>query len=38
MSGFLSPKNGYLPKGLTHGFGQKPSGVPFSSGLLVCIQ
>ena len=23
MSIFLSPKNGYFPKGFTHGFGQK---------------
>ena len=23
MSIFESPKNGYFPKGLTHGFGQK---------------
>ena len=23
ISMFLSPKNGYFPKGFTHGFGQK---------------
>ena len=34
---FLKSKKSASLKGLTHGFGQKPSGVPFSSGWLLCI-
>ena len=34
---FLKSKKWASLKGLTHGFGQKPSGVPFSSGWLLCI-
>ena len=34
---FLSPENGYFPKVLTHGLGQKPLGRAVSSGLLLFI-